>query len=100
MKVVMHRVEKLINVGPWPTEGSSDCYSKQVKWVIKFQTYLQKIIDLADTNDELAAIIYNREKLAQILKLFPAFMEDKMSEFLVISQRNLSRSLVSWMTSN
>ena len=78
MKVVMHRVDKLMTVGPWPPEGSKDCYTKQIKWLIRVQTYLQDIVDLAKTDDELADIIYNKEKLAQILKLFPTFIVDKL----------------------
>ena len=78
MRVVMHRVDKLFNVGPWPPDGSKDCYIKQVRWVVKIQSLLQEIIDLANTKEELAAIIYNREKLSQILKLFPVFMVDKL----------------------
>ena len=78
MRVVMHRVDKLMGVGPWPAEGSKECYTRQVKWIIKVQTSLQEIVDLASTRDELADIIYNREKLAQILKLFPTFMVDKL----------------------
>ena len=78
MKVVMYRVDKLLNVGIWPADGSRDCYPKQVRWIIKVQTLLQEIIDLANTKDELAAIIYNKEKLAQILKLFPVFIVDKL----------------------
>ena len=78
MRVVMHRVDKLMSVGPWPAEGSKDCYTRQVKWIIKIQTSLQEIVELANTQEELADIIYNREKLAQILKLFPTFMVDKL----------------------
>ena len=77
MRVVMHRVDKLLNVGSWPSEGSKDCYSKQVKWVVQVQTLLEEIIELANSKEELADVIYNREKLAQILKLFPTFMVDK-----------------------
>ena len=57
MRVVMHRVDKLFNVGPWPPDGSKDCYTKQVRWVVKIQSLLQEIIDLANTKEELAAII-------------------------------------------
>ena len=78
MKVVQHRVEKMMSVGPWPSDGSKDCYSKQVKWLVKVQTLLQEIVDLANTEEELADVIYNKEKLAQILKLFPTFMVDKL----------------------
>ena len=78
MRVVMHRVDKLFNVGPWPPDGNKDCYTKQVRWLVKVQSLLQEIIDLANTKEELAAIIYNREKLSLILKLFPVFMVDKL----------------------
>ena len=78
MRVVMHRVDKLLSAGPWPPEGSRDCYTKQVKWLVRVQTYLQDIVDLANTDCELADIVYNREKLAQILKLFPTFIVDKL----------------------
>ena len=78
MRVIMHRVDKLLSAGPWPTEGSKDCYTKQVKWLVRVQTYLQDIVDLANTDGELANIVYNREKLAQILKLFPTFIVDKL----------------------
>ena len=78
MRVVMHRVDKLMSVGPWPAEGTKDCYTKQVKWIVKVQTYLQEIMELANTQEELGDIIYNREKLAQILRLFPTFMIDKL----------------------
>ena len=77
MKVVMHRVQKLMEVGPWPPDGSKDCYVRQVKWVVRVQTLLEEIIELANTQEELGDIIYNREKLSQILKLFPTFMVDK-----------------------
>ena len=80
MKVVNKRVENLMNVGPWPTEGTKDCYVKQVKWVVRVQTSLQEIIDLAKTNEELGAVIFNGEKLAQILRLFPPFLVDKVSK--------------------
>ena len=76
MKVVSHRVNNLMKVGPWPNDGSKECYSRQVKWIINMQTLLQDIIDLADTDTELSAVIYNKEKLAQILKLFPSFLVD------------------------
>ena len=79
MKVVTYRVEKLMKVGPWPHEGTKDCYSKQVRWIVTVQTLLQDIVDLANTEDELVDIIYNREKLAQILRLFPTFMVDKLA---------------------
>ena len=79
LRVVNHRVENLMKVGPWPHEGTRDCYSKQVKWIIKVQALLQEIIDLANTEQDLGDVIYNREKLSQILKLFPTFMVDKLS---------------------
>ena len=78
IRVVNHRVDSLMKVGPWPMEGSKDCYSKQVKWIIRVQTLLQEIIDLANTQEQLADVIYNREKLSQILRLFPTFMVDKI----------------------
>ena len=78
MRVVKHRVEKLMSVGPWPPEGTKDCYSRQVKWLVKVQTLLQEIVDLANTEDELADVIYNKEKLAQILRVFPTFIVDKL----------------------
>ena len=80
LRVVNHRVENLMKVGPWPNEGTKDCYSKQVKWIIKVQALLQEIIDLANTEQDLGDVIYNREKLSQILKLFPTFMVDKLSK--------------------
>ena len=78
MRVVSHRVDKLMSVGPWPQDGSKDCYLRQVKWLVKVQTLLQEIIDLANTEEELADVIYNKEKLAHILKLFPTFIVDKL----------------------
>ena len=78
MKVVTHRVNNLLKVGPWPQEGSKECYSRQIKWIINVQTNLQEIIELANAEEELGDIIYNREKLAQILKLFPSFIVDKV----------------------
>ena len=78
MKVVTHRVNNLLKVGPWPQEGSKECYSRQIKWIISVQTNLQEIIELANAEEELGDIIYNREKLAQILKLFPSFIVDKV----------------------
>ena len=80
MRVVTHRVNNLLKVGAWPQEGTKDCYTRQVKWIVTVQTLLQEIIDLANTEDELADIIYNREKLAQILKLFPSFIVDKLAK--------------------
>ena len=78
IRVVMHRTEKLMTVGTWPAEGSKNCYANQVKWIIKVQTYLQELIDLAELNADLSAVIYNREKLSQFLKLFPTFIVDKL----------------------
>ena len=78
MKVVSHRVDCLMKVGAWPQEGSRDCYAKQVKWIIRVQSLLNEIIELADKNEELGAVIFNREKLTQVLKLFPTFMIDKI----------------------
>ena len=80
MRVVTHRVNNLLKVGPWPQEGTKDCYTKQIKWIVTVQALLQEIIDLANTEEELADIIYNREKLAQILKLFPSFIVDKLAK--------------------
>ena len=80
MQVVTHRVTNLFKVGPWPTEGSKDCYSMQIKWVVNVQTLLQEIIDLANTDTVLAGIIYNKEKVAQILKIFPPFIVDKLAK--------------------
>ena len=80
MKLVNHRIENLMNVGPWPQDGSRDCFTKQVKWIIKVQGLIQEIIDLANSNEELAAVVYNRHQLSQILKLFPIFMIDKLAE--------------------
>ena len=78
MRVVMHRVDNLMSVGPWPPENSKDCYAKQVKWLVRVQTYLQEIVELANTEEELADIIFNREKVSQILRLFPTFIVDKL----------------------
>ena len=80
MRVVNHRVDNLLKVGAWPQEGHKDCYSKQVKWIVRVQALLQEIIDLANTDESLADVIYNREKLAQILRLFPTFMVDKLAK--------------------
>ena len=60
MRVVNHRLDNLLNVGPWPPDGTKDCYTKQVKWIVKVQGLLQEIVDLANTNLELGAVIYNR----------------------------------------
>ena len=79
MRVVNHRVENLMKVGAWPQDGSKDCYSRQVKWIVRVQALLQEIIDLANTEQSLADVIYNREKLAHILRLFPTFMVDKLA---------------------
>ena len=46
MKVVTHRVNNLLRVGPWPQEGSKECYSRQIKWIINVQENLQEIIEL------------------------------------------------------
>ena len=78
MDVVNFRVNNLLKVGQWPAEGTRDCYTKQVRWLVKVQALIQEIIDLADTEEELAAVIYNREKLTQIMRLFPPFMVDKL----------------------
>ena len=78
LKVVNHRVDALMKVGSWPQDGGKDCYSKQVKWIIKVQGLLNEIVDLADKNDELSGVIYNREKLTHIMRLFPTFMVDKI----------------------
>lgn len=78
MRLVSHRVENLMKVGPWPQDTVKDSYSKQVKWIIKVQALLQEIIDLANTEQALADVIYNKEKLAQIIRLFPTFMVDKL----------------------
>ena len=80
MRLVNHRVENLMNVGSWPQEGLKDCFSKQVKWIIKVQGLIQEIIDLANSSEELGAVIYNRHQVSNILKLFPVFMIDKMAE--------------------
>ena len=48
-----------MKVGPWPQDVIKDCYSKQVKWVIKVQALLQEIINLANTEQALADVIYN-----------------------------------------
>ena len=44
---------------------------------MKFQSLLQGIIDLAETETSLGDVIYNKEKMGQILKLFK-FMVDKL----------------------
>ena len=80
MRVVNHRLENLMKVGIWPAEGSKDCYAKQVLWIVKVQGLLQEIIDLAESEEELAAVVYNREKLSHVLKLFPTFMVDKLAK--------------------
>ena len=80
MDVVNHRVNNLLKVGSWPQDGTRDCYTKQVRWIVKVQALIQEIIELADTEEELAAVIYNREKLTQILRLFPPFMVDKLGK--------------------
>ena len=67
-----------MKVGAWPQEGLRDCYTKQVKWIIQVQSLLNEIIELAEKNEELGAVIFNREKLTQVLKLFPTFMIDKI----------------------
>ena len=80
MRVVTHRVDTLMKVGPWPAEGTKDCYTRQVKWIVKVQTLIQDILELANTEESLADIIYNKEKLSQILKLFPTFIVDKLAK--------------------
>ena len=80
LRVVNHRIENLMNVGAWPQDGTRDCFTKQVKWIVKVQGLLQEIIDLASTNEEISAVIYNRSQIANILKLFPMFMMDKLAE--------------------
>ena len=80
MRVLTHRVNNRLKVRPWPKEGSQDCYTRQIKWIVNVQTLLQEIIDLAKTEDALADIIYNKEKLAHILKLFPSFILDKLAK--------------------
>ena len=82
MKVVNHRIDNLMRVGPWPAEGIKDCYSKQVLWIVKVQGLLQEIVDLAESSEDLAAVVYNREKLSQVLKLFPTFMVDKLARIV------------------
>ena len=74
------RVNNLLKVGSWPQDSTRDCYTKQVRWIVKVQALIQEIIELADTEEELAAVIYNREKLTQILRLFPPFMVDKLGK--------------------
>ena len=80
MRVVTHRVNNLFKVGPWPPEGTKDCYSKQIKWIVTVQTLIQEIIDLANTDEVLGGIIFNKEKFAHILKLFPPFIVDKIAK--------------------
>ena len=82
MRVVNHRVDNLMKVGAWPQDGLKECYSKQVKWIIKVQALLQEIIALANTDQDLADVIYNREKLSKILRLFPNFMVDKLAKIM------------------
>ena len=41
-------------------------------------SFAARKIDLANTEQALADVIYNKEKLAQILRLFPTFMVDKL----------------------
>ena len=82
MRVVTNRVNNLLKVRPWPKEGSQDCYTRQIKWIVNVQTLLQEIIiiDLANTEDDLDDIIYNKEKLAHILKLFPSFIVNNLTK--------------------
>ena len=80
IRVVTHRVNNLLKIGPWPAEGSKDCYSRQIKWIVNVQILLQEIIDLANSDEAIGSIIYNKEKLAHILKLFPPFLVDKLAK--------------------
>ena len=54
IKVVNYRVDCLMKVGAWPQEGLKDCYSKQVKWIIRVQGLLNEIIELADKNEDVS----------------------------------------------
>ena len=101
MDVVNFRVNNLLKVGQWPAEGTRDCYTKQVRWLVKVQALIQEIIDLADTEEELAAVIYNREKLTQIMRLFPPFMVDKLGAIPGYKQEKylaVIRKLDDWKT--
>ena len=96
MKVVSHRIDDLMKVGSWPAEGIKDCYSKQVLWIVKVQSLLQEIVDLAESNEDLAALVYNREKLSQVLKLFPTFMVDKLTR-IAGYKKDKYDLIISWL---
>ena len=46
------------------------------------QGLLQEVVDLAESNEDLAAVVYNRKKVSQVLKLFPTFMVDKLARIV------------------
>ena len=88
-EVVNHRIHILMKFGPWPADGIKDCYSKQVLWIVTMQGLLQEIVDLAESNEDLAAVVYNREKVSQVLKLFPTFMVKKLLQLQTIRRTSM-----------
>ena len=82
-----------------PNYGSKDCYTKQVKWIVRVQALLQEIIDLANTEESIADVIYNKEKLSHILRLFPLFMVDKLAKvqgYKEVKYKKIIEKLEEW----
>ena len=78
-----------------PQDGTKDCYRRQVKWIVKVHALPQEIIDLAYTVQSHVDVLYNKENLALLLRLFPTFMVDKLAR-VEEKYRNILVKLEDW----
>ena len=78
-RVMAARKQKLRELGHFPPCGKDlESFKNQVQWLIRFETTLDDIMELANTNLDMEYEAYNGVMVNTIIKLFPVDLGDKL----------------------
>ena len=78
-RVMAARKQKLRDLGKLPPCGKDhESLKNQVQWLIKLETTLSDIIELASSNLDMEYEAYNGKMIGTIMNLFPVNMVDKL----------------------
>ena len=79
-RVMAARKQKLKSLGNFPPSGKDmKSLKSQVQWLINFETTLNDIMELANTNLDMEYEAYNGTMVRTIRRLFPVDIQDKLT---------------------
>ena len=77
-RLLRSKMEKLFKLGMLPKENAKGGLKAQVEWYLEYEAMLKSIIDLGSKDEELNMLTFNKNTIADIVKMFPPIIMKKL----------------------